>query len=208
MELHYFCLRGLGELPRLMLELTGTAYDSVMYFNSKEYKDIGPFGQMPLLKDPPNLGGGMGTGGWLPQSGSIVRHLARIHGLDGGPDDPLTQAKVDFAFEGSKDIADKKSIVCEPARARSHTMRRNNLPLIPKLVFIHHSPSNYSRLKTAVLTKPLQLILCHCPPALPPPQTYPRMMQRALLPMTTLKVTCTSATPQLSSVTRIGSLLM
>ena len=26
-ELHYFCLRGLGELPRLMLEVTGTAYD-------------------------------------------------------------------------------------------------------------------------------------------------------------------------------------
>ena len=44
---------GLGELPRLMLEVTGTAYDSVMYFDTKEYKDIGPFGQMPLLKDPP-----------------------------------------------------------------------------------------------------------------------------------------------------------
>ena len=38
MELHYFCLRGLGELPRLMLEVTGTAYDSVMYFDSKEYR--------------------------------------------------------------------------------------------------------------------------------------------------------------------------
>ena len=37
-ELHYFCLRGLGELPRLMLEVTGTAYDSVMYFDSKEYR--------------------------------------------------------------------------------------------------------------------------------------------------------------------------
>jgi glutathione S-transferase len=90
-ELHYFCLRGLGELPRLMLEVTRTAYDSVMYFDTKEYKDIGPFGQMPLLKDPPNLGGGMGTGGWLPQSSSIVRHIARINSLDAGPDDPVLQ---------------------------------------------------------------------------------------------------------------------
>lgn len=74
-----------------MLEVTRTAYDSVMYFDTKEYKDIGPFGQMPLLKDPPNLGGGMGTGGWLPQSSSIVRHIARINSLDAGPDDPVLQ---------------------------------------------------------------------------------------------------------------------
>ena len=108
-ELHYFCLRGLGELPRLMLEVTGTAYDSVMYFDTKEYKDIGPFGQMPLLKDPPNLGGHLGTGGWLPQSSTIVRHIARVNGLD-APDDPLRQARIDFIFEGSKDIAGKKAI--------------------------------------------------------------------------------------------------
>ena len=157
-ELHYFCLRGLGELPRLMLEVTQTAYDSVMYFDTKEYKDIGPFGQMPLLKDPPNLGGGMGTGGWLPQSSAIVRHIARVTNLDAGPDDPVlqvsqtqtvfaagsrhpsdsrglpphcsptpandcsrltvalisfvyVQARIDFVFEGSKDIGGKRSIV-------------------------------------------------------------------------------------------------
>ena len=141
-ELHYFCLRGLGELPRLMLEVTRTAYDSVMYFDTKEYKDIGPFGQMPLLKDPPNLGGGMGTGGWLPQSSSIVRHIARINNLDAGPEDPVLQAgvpvfslaqlpicvyirpecspfptvgsrqaRIDFVYEGSKDISGKRSIV-------------------------------------------------------------------------------------------------
>ena len=74
-----------------MLEVTRTAYDSVMYFDTKEYKDIGPFGQMPLLRDPPNLGGGMGTGGWLPQSSSIVRHIARVNSLDAGPDDPVLQ---------------------------------------------------------------------------------------------------------------------
>ena len=134
-ELHYFCLRGLGELPRLMLEVTGTAYDSVMYFDTKEYKDIGPFGQMPLLKDPPNLGGHLGTGGWLPQSSTIVRHIARVNGLD-APDDPLRQARIDFIFEGSKDIAGKKAIAHLTSDdgsqdfARGHTYLRNATTLL------------------------------------------------------------------------------
>ena len=57
-ELHYFCLRGLGEIPRLMLELAEAPYDSVMYFSreAKEYKDYAPFGQMPVYFDL-NLGG-------------------------------------------------------------------------------------------------------------------------------------------------------
>ena len=51
-ELHYFYLRGLGEVPRLMLELAEVPYDSVMYFSreTKEYKEYAPFGQMPLYR--------------------------------------------------------------------------------------------------------------------------------------------------------------
>ena len=51
-ELHYFYLRGLGEVPRLMLELAEVPYDSVMYFSreTKEYKEFAPFGQMPLYR--------------------------------------------------------------------------------------------------------------------------------------------------------------
>jgi hypothetical protein len=51
-ELHYFFLRGLGEVPRLMLELADVPYDSVMYFSreTKEYKEYAPFGQMPLYR--------------------------------------------------------------------------------------------------------------------------------------------------------------
>ena len=43
-ELHYFCLQVLGELPRLLLEVSQTPYDSVMYFGKGEYKEFAPFG--------------------------------------------------------------------------------------------------------------------------------------------------------------------
>ena len=52
--------------------------------------------QMPLLKDPPNLGSGMGTGGWLPQSSSIVRHIAKMNHLAGDAEDAAQQARIDF----------------------------------------------------------------------------------------------------------------
>ena len=49
-ELHYFCLQGLGELPRLLLEASETPYDSIMYFGKGEYKEFAPFGMLPVYK--------------------------------------------------------------------------------------------------------------------------------------------------------------
>ena len=103
-ELHYFFLRGLGEVPRLLLELTQTPYDSVMYFSrkdpkDKEYKAIAPFGQMPLYTDD-ELGGT-----WLAQQGAIVRHIARRLGLGGKTS--KDEALIDMLFEGAKDIQGK-----------------------------------------------------------------------------------------------------
>ena len=53
LTLEYFCLRGLGELPRLVLEATGTPYNSVFHFASGgvNWKDYSPFGQLPILRD-------------------------------------------------------------------------------------------------------------------------------------------------------------
>ena len=79
-ELHYFCLRGLGEIPRLILELVGAPYDSVMYFAGppkKEYKDYAPFGQMPIYTDK-SL-----SGRFVAEQGAIVRHIGRATGLAG-----------------------------------------------------------------------------------------------------------------------------
>merc|ERR1712018_925516 len=76
-ELHYFCLQGLGELPRLLLEATETPYDSVMYFGKREYKEFAPFGMLPVYKGPEL------DGLCLAQSSSISRHIARETGLEG-----------------------------------------------------------------------------------------------------------------------------
>ena len=64
--LEYFALRGLGELPRLILELTGIPYDSVYHFGTGVYKPYAPFGQLPVLRDGPLL---------ICESGAIARHV-------------------------------------------------------------------------------------------------------------------------------------
>lgn len=100
-ELHYFFLRGLGEVPRLLLELTQTPYDSVMYFSRKNpkektYKAIAPFGQMPLYTDDEL------QGTFLAQQGAIVRHIAKRLGLGGKNN--KDEATIDMLYEGAKDI--------------------------------------------------------------------------------------------------------
>ena len=102
-ELHYFCLQGLGELPRLLLEATETPYDSVMYFGKGEYKEFAPFGQLPLYKGPEL------DGLYLAQSATICRHIARETGLDGT--NVLERATQDMIWELAKDISGKKELV-------------------------------------------------------------------------------------------------
>ena len=40
MTMEYWCLRALGELPRLILETTGTPYNSVFHFGGSNYKEV------------------------------------------------------------------------------------------------------------------------------------------------------------------------
>ncbi|EKX49727.1 hypothetical protein GUITHDRAFT_162088 [Guillardia theta CCMP2712] len=117
-QLHYFCLQGLGELPRLILEISQTPYDSVMYFTTKEYKSFAPFGQMPVLhvkKDD-------GSEAWLAQSGAIVRYLSKKLGLSGATEEE--ESMVDMVFEGSKDIMGKKPAVHEAVDSDSTDAQR------------------------------------------------------------------------------------
>ena len=102
-ELHYFCLQGLGELPRLLLEASETPYDSVMYFGKGEYKEFAPFGMLPVYKGPElnDL--------CLAQSSSICRHIARETGLDG--DTIKERANQDMVWELGKDISGKKELI-------------------------------------------------------------------------------------------------
>lgn len=98
--LEYFCLRGLGELPRLILEVTGTPYHNVFHFMQSKYKEYAPFGQLPVLRDGDLL---------LVQSGAIVRHLARKTCIDGVT--LADKAKVDMYYELAVDIRGKMAAV-------------------------------------------------------------------------------------------------
>jgi len=102
--LHYFALRGLGEIPRLLLEYTETPYNSVMYFGTNEYKQFAPFGQMPCYQGPE-----LGEGNVIAQSAAICRHIARETGIWGTSLQEI--ALQDMLWEAGKDIMGKLELV-------------------------------------------------------------------------------------------------
>ena len=115
--LEYLALRGLGEVPRLLLEVAGVDYDCVLYFHGgagggsgrvvssvnpdwQARKGSTPFGKLPVYRGPEL--GGQAKGLQLAESSAIARHLARVHGLAGrGAEE---QAHCDMLFEASKSV--------------------------------------------------------------------------------------------------------
>lgn len=79
-KLHYFDLRGLGELARLVFAAAGQKFEDVRIPRDKwpEWKAKSPFGQAPYLEviDGSNSF-------TLSQSKAIARYLARKFGLAG-----------------------------------------------------------------------------------------------------------------------------
>ena len=101
--LEYFALRGLGEIPRLLLEVLEVPYTSVFHFAGNLYKPYAPFGQLPIYREGDLV---------LSQSGTISRHLASKFGIAG--DTPVERAVVDMYFELAKDISGKKAGMYDP----------------------------------------------------------------------------------------------
>jgi glutathione S-transferase len=97
-RLVYLALRGLGELPRVMLEASGMPYEGVYYGKADlvAAKPSLPLGRVPILLDYD------GQGNALAQSGSIVRYLGTRTGLGGG--NKFEVAQVDMAFESVKEL--------------------------------------------------------------------------------------------------------
>jgi len=112
LTIEYWCLRALGELPRLILEATGTPYNSVFHFSGSNYKEYTPFGQLPVLRD----GGFM-----LCESGAISRHLGRVTCIDGASLEE--KAKVDMYYELAKDIKGKMAGVHDEAHADAKSLK-------------------------------------------------------------------------------------
>lgn len=106
-KITYFDIRGLAELPRLVLAATGAQWeDDRIPFNKKEdgsfdrgdwdnvRKPQQPYEQVPVLTVNGNTK--------IAQSAAIVRFLARRHGLEGKDD--IETAQIDAAFEAVVDF--------------------------------------------------------------------------------------------------------
>jgi len=94
-HLKYMALRGLGDLPAMLLECSGTAYRAT-YYTRKDFAQVKPtleFGRLPVLE----IGGQE-----ISQSNSIVRFLAGRANLAGAT--PTEQARVDSLYETFRDL--------------------------------------------------------------------------------------------------------
>ncbi|GMT16135.1 hypothetical protein PFISCL1PPCAC_7432, partial [Pristionchus fissidentatus] len=96
LKLYYFGIRGLAEPIRMMLVDNGIPFEDITFQKGDEWQKIKPtfaFGQVPCLKE-----GRLE----IPQSGAIIRHLARKYKLDGETEEE--KVFVDFFAEGLRDI--------------------------------------------------------------------------------------------------------
>ncbi|GMS83398.1 hypothetical protein PENTCL1PPCAC_5573, partial [Pristionchus entomophagus] len=100
LKLYYFAVRGLAEPIRMMLIDNGVAFEDVTFpRHGDEWPEIKKqfvFGQVPALKE-----GDME----IPQSGAIIRHLARKLNLAGDTEEE--KVFTDFFSEGLRDLHDK-----------------------------------------------------------------------------------------------------
>mmetsp|Transcript_3754 Transcript_3754/g.9434 ORF Transcript_3754/g.9434 Transcript_3754/m.9434 type:complete len:423 (-) Transcript_3754:1482-2750(-) len=103
-ELTYLAMRGLADLPIVMLEAARHPYKAV-YFGRNDFRVAKPtltFGRVPVLRV---AGTETEPGGTLAQSATIVRYLAHVLGLDGdnlGPNHDLAtvhRGHVDMWYE-------------------------------------------------------------------------------------------------------------
>jgi len=96
-KLYYFGLAGRGEFPKLVLEEAGQHYEWVKIgFGEQKNPPLAdklPYGQLPLWEEV--------NGFSLVQTGTIVRYLAKKHGLY--PTDIHEAAKAELVYEGAAD---------------------------------------------------------------------------------------------------------
>jgi len=95
LKLIYLNVRGLGELPRLVMHYADVEFEDMRLDREQwmEMKSRTPFGQVPVLEV---------DGVQLAQSQAISRYLARRHGLAGKDD--MEQAFADMHVDHIKDM--------------------------------------------------------------------------------------------------------
>jgi len=95
LKLIYFNIRGLGELPRLIMHYADVQFEDTRLDREQwmEMRSRTPFGQVPVLEV---------DGQQLAQSHAISRYLARQNGMAGKDD--WEQALADMYVEHVKDM--------------------------------------------------------------------------------------------------------
>jgi glutathione S-transferase len=88
-EVIYFPLPGRAEPIRLLFACAGVPFNDVAVTNWPELKPQMPLGQLPVLREKTEGGEVL-----IPQSGAILRHLARTFGLYGASEREHTIADV------------------------------------------------------------------------------------------------------------------
>ena len=104
--IHYFPIRGLAELPRLIMEVGGLQYKNTYPSDWPKEKSHTPFGQVPILTErhlsPRDKTTQVGHDFKLAQSGAITRYLARKVGLAGSSEQEI--AMIESIYESLVDI--------------------------------------------------------------------------------------------------------
>ena len=97
--LTYFDVRGRAEPIRLLLNLAAVPFEDVglTYDQWGAHRATAPQGQLPYLTESVD-----GVATEIPQTMAIVRHLARVHGLDGR--DERERLRADVAAETALDL--------------------------------------------------------------------------------------------------------
>jgi len=100
----YFAIRGLGEVPRLMLAEIGAPYDHMATIGGEDqamcanWRSRSPNGLLPTLS-----GLGLPKARPLSQSGSIIRFLAKKYGMTGATVED--DARADWMYETANDLS-------------------------------------------------------------------------------------------------------
>lgn len=104
----YLTIRGLGEVPRIMLAECGASYDHMMITMGEsqekglEWRKRSPQGLLPMLS-----GLGIPRHSPISQSSAIIRFLAKRYGFCGRDD--AEEAKADVLFETVNDFFSQKA---------------------------------------------------------------------------------------------------
>ena len=131
LTLTYFAIKGLGEVPRLLLAEGGVSYTSLAVQGGEpqeivgNWRSLSPNGLLPIVS-----GLGIPRSSPVCQSSSIIRFLARRFDMDGGEDE-AGKCAADLLFETAKDLGAKASEVVAATEAEAAEAKKEAVPKGP-----------------------------------------------------------------------------